>query len=128
MVRVGLVVVMLGCGGGGGSSPVEKCDDLVDIVCDRAVECIPGAGTHASCVQEVQQVIPCGSAKQVSTSYDRCMTQLETTSCAVLFPVNPQNGQRELVLPADCMSVILMRQAAPFEGETFVDVSGAVAR
>ncbi len=94
-------------------SPVEKCDDLVDVVCDRGVVCLPGAGNHATCVSEVQQVLPCGSAKQVSASYDRCISQLQGSSCAVLFPPNPQTGNPELKLPADCMAVILTREVPP---------------
>lgn len=112
MSRSWLLLVIVACGGGGGSSAVEKCDDLVDVVCDRAVECVPSGGTHAACVQEVQQVISCGSAKRVSATYDRCMSQLESNSCAVLFPTNPQSGSRELALPADCMSVILTATSA----------------
>lgn len=121
-----VVLFIVGCGGG--SSPVEKCDDLVDIVCERAVECLPGAGTHGACVQEVQQVIPCGSAKQVSASYDRCMNQLEAASCSVLFPTNPQSGQRELVLPADCMSVILAREGIAPPRDPFAHAHDALAR
>ncbi len=126
MVRFAIVIALLGCGGGG-SSAVDKCDDLVDVLCDRAVECV-GGGTHATCVQELQQVLPCGSAKQVSASYDRCMTQLDTTSCGVLFPVNPQSGQRELVLPADCMSVILTRDGEAAGDPAIDPVRGTIAR
>lgn len=91
-------------------SPVEKCDDLVNVICDRAVTCLPGAGSHATCVSQVQQVLPCGSAKQVSASYDRCISQLQGDSCPVLFPVDPQTGSPMLKLPADCMAVILTRE------------------
>lgn len=89
-------------------SPVEKCDDLVDVLCDRAIQCFPSAGTHTQCVQELQQVLPCGSAKSVSASYDRCVDQLQADSCPVLFPLDAQ-GQPTLKLPADCMSVVLTR-------------------
>lgn len=99
-------------------SPVEKCDDLVDVICDRGVVCLPGAGSHASCVSEVQQVLPCGSARKVSASYDRCISQLQSASCPVLFPTNPQTGSPELKLPADCMAVILTREAPVLSGET----------
>lgn len=106
-----LVMFALGCGAE--PSPVDQCDDLVDLICDRAVVCLPMAGTKASCVQMVNQVISCGAAKQVSASYDRCMSQLNTTSCSVLFPASPQTGNGELRLPADCMAVILSRTVAP---------------
>jgi hypothetical protein len=90
-------------------SAVEKCDDLVDVVCDRAVVCVPNAGSHSTCVSEVQQALPCGSAKRVSASYDRCISQLQGASCGVLFPPDPQTGGPKLKLPADCMAVILTR-------------------
>lgn len=101
---VGLLLV--GCGG---SSAVDKCDDLVNVVCDRTVECVSGI-THADCVAAVQQQLPCGSAKKVSASYDRCIDQLNNDSCQVLFPPD-QNGQPSLALPADCNAVILERKA-----------------
>jgi hypothetical protein len=106
-----LVLMMAACGGDddGGSSPVAKCDNLVDTVCDRAVDCVPSQGTHTQCVQQIQQVISCGAAKAVSATYDRCISQLQSNSCSVLFPINPQTGEPELELPADCNQVILQR-------------------
>lgn len=92
----------------GGSSAVDKCDDLVDVVCDRTVECVSGI-TKTDCVQAVQQQLPCGSAKKVSASYDRCMDQLNNDSCDILFPPD-SNGQPSLALPADCNAVILERK------------------
>lgn len=94
----------------GEDSPVEKCDNLVEITCDRAVQCIPTGGTHAECVQEVQTALPCGSAKSVTASYDRCVSQLKTISCAILFPNN------QIDLPADCEGVILTSRFVPDDG------------
>lgn len=96
--------------GGGDPSPVEKCDDLVDLLCDRAIECVAGVGTHEMCVQALQGEIPCGSVKAVSASYDRCMDQLATHACQTLFPPD-STGSPMLRLPADCMSVVLYRTA-----------------
>jgi hypothetical protein len=108
MLRLWIVVVfVLGCGSE--PSPVEKCDALVDELCDRGVQCVPNSGTHAQCVQTVETQLSCGSVKAVSPSYDRCMDQLQTFSCQVLFPVDPQTHMQMLVLPADCMSVVLSR-------------------
>src|SRR5688500_8632799 len=92
-----LSLCLVACGGGG-RSPVERCDDLVDVLCDRAVECISGAGTHATCVQELQGALACGSVKAVSASYDRCMDQLATHTCGVLFPLDSA-GEPSLRLP-----------------------------
>jgi hypothetical protein len=87
-------------------SPVEKCDDLVDVLCDRGVQCV--GGRHSECVQAVKTELPCGSAKAVSASYDRCLDQLQSASCNVLFGTNPTTGGPEIRLPADCTSVILL--------------------
>jgi hypothetical protein len=87
------------------TSPVEKCDDLVDVLCDRGVRCV--GGSHIECVQAVKTGLPCGSARSVTSSYDRCIDQLETASCNVLFAINPQTGELVVRLPADCMGVIL---------------------
>lgn len=109
---LGCLVIVLMCGCGAEESAVEKCDDLVDVLCDRGIQCL--GGTHSECVQAVQSQLPCGSAKAVSSSYDRCIDQLQAGSCSSLFPVNPQSGQPEIRLPADCMSVVLSRtEAAP---------------
>src|SRR4051812_45521875 len=102
-----MLVLAAGCGSD--VSPVEKCDDLLDLLCDRAVQCIPNPGSHASCVQEFQQVIPCGTVKAVSASYDRCMDQVSSFACPVLFPTDPQTGGPTLELPADCKGVVLSR-------------------
>ena len=124
MAKSWVVVFIVAACGGSDSSPVEKCDALVDTLCDRAVQCIPAAGSHGTCVQELQQELPCGSVKAVSASYDRCMDQLAATSCPVLFPTDAQ-GQPTIELPADCMSVVLTRTA---DGELALpDVTGARA-
>jgi hypothetical protein len=86
------------------ASPVEKCDDLVDTLCDKGVQCL--GGSHAECVQAAQTTLPCGSARSVTTSYDRCVDQLESASCSVLFAFNSVTGELELRLPADCRGVI----------------------
>jgi hypothetical protein len=105
------IVACIGCGGGDGRSAPQKCDDLISDVCDRAVTCIPGQGTRDECVQAVHQVLACGSAKMVSTSYGRCIEQINDASCAILFPTDPQTGDVTLVLPADCNRVIVAREA-----------------
>ncbi|MGN6103545.1 MAG: hypothetical protein ACTHU0_00330 [Kofleriaceae bacterium] len=106
-----MFALALAAGCGGSDSPVDKCDDLVDQICDRAVDCVGLA--HGTCVADIQSVLPCGRAVSVKASYDRCMDQLSSNSCAALFPPD-QNGNPDLSLPADCQAVIqLERTAAP---------------
>ena len=95
----------IGCGGDE-PSPVEKCDDLVDVLCDRAVECI-NVGTHSECVQMVQSALACGDVVEVTSKYDRCKEQMASFDCAILFPVDPETGERQLDNPADCEGVFL---------------------
>jgi hypothetical protein len=116
--RILVALVLVGCGS---ESAVDKCDDLVDTVCDRAVSCQPAMGTHAMCVAQIQTVLPCGQAKKVSATYDRCIDQLESSSCSVLFPTDPQTGEAELALPADCNSVILTSREQAVETDQPVD-------
>ena len=110
MKRIAIFCVLgcIGCGGGE-ETPVQKCDALINDVCDRAVQCIPQeAGTHANCVQALQQILSCGSAKRVSATYNRCIQQIQGDGCQILFPADPQSGGHSLDLPADCNGVILM--------------------
>lgn len=101
-----LVVFLVACGGGGSAdTPPEKCEALIDVVCERAVECT--TVSNSQCVMEVESIIDCNAAKMVSSTYDACIDQLESDSCAVLFP----GGQLEL--PPDCNGVIQQREALP---------------
>lgn len=52
-----VVLAVLCCIGCGDKSPKEKCADLIDVVCDRGVECIAGAaGMHDECVHAVEGI------------------------------------------------------------------------
>lgn len=106
--HVGVLMMLSLSACAGEDTPAEKCDELIDVVCDRAVACIGGDDT--TCVQSLQSKLPCGSAKSVAPSYDRCLSQLESNSCTILFPTDPSSGKRELTLPADCRAVILTRE------------------
>jgi len=97
-----VMIVLASCGG---ESAVEKCDDLVDDLCNRGVECLPDQGTHSECVQSAERSLPCGKAQSVLGSYDRCIEEINTDSCSVLFPKDA-SGNPSLALPADCKAVI----------------------
>jgi hypothetical protein len=108
-----VMMVLVGCGGAARErTPSEKCDDLVDSVCDRAVVCIAGAsGMHSACVEGIKSLISCAAVKSVGAGYDRCMDRIDSDSCTTLFPVDPDTGDEELVLPADCSMVLVGRTA-----------------
>jgi hypothetical protein len=102
------VLGWIGCGGGS-ETPVDKCNDLINDLCDRGVQCAPQeTGTHVNCIQQLLQQLPCGSTKQVSATYDSCVQQIKGDACQVLFPADPQTGEHSVSLPTDCNGVILM--------------------
>ena len=107
----GIVLAMvgwIGCGGDSERTPPEKCEDLIDALCARGVECIPGArGMQSACVQAVHQSITCSMTKSVSAIYATCMNTLDDSSCSTLFPADPDTGAIALKLPATCNSVLL---------------------
>lgn len=110
MKNLVMVMVLVGFGGMGcgDKSPVEKCEDLVSSVCDRAVDCITGAaGMHDDCVRAIEGELSCSSTKSVAKSYDECVDLLNEQSCPTLFPTDARSGEMRLVLPDACLGVIL---------------------
>jgi hypothetical protein len=83
-------------------SPTEKCDALIDDICAKGIDCF--GGSQQECVQTIQRDVSCGSVQGVSSTYDRCVDQVNDAQCNTLFPPD-STGQAHLVLPADCMSV-----------------------
>ncbi|MBK9036897.1 MAG: hypothetical protein IPL61_37540 [Myxococcales bacterium] len=114
-------MVVSGCGGDG-DSPVEQCDALLEVVCDRAAECVSGVVAD-ECVQELQAQIPCGAVERVGPRYGRCMQQLREFSCAVLFPVDLGTGADALESPVECDDVF--QAGSGGHGGTAVPSGGA---
>jgi hypothetical protein len=114
VVKRFLVLGVLAISGGCGSdkSPSDKCDDLLSTVCDRVVSCLPGLSTRTQCTQTLQQALPCGRTKQIGDSYDHCLDELSSNTCAMLFPLD-EAGDPALVLPVDCRGVIINAGALP---------------
>jgi hypothetical protein len=119
-----VISVLAACGSSSDNkSPSEKCFDLVDELCKRAVECTPGAaGMQAACEEAVAPAYMC-EAKTVSPTYDTCMAQLDGASCDVVFQTDAQ-GQRALVPPDSCMGVLLGVGPANPAAFTHIPVAG----
>jgi hypothetical protein len=100
-----LLALVTGCGGGSGNSAPQKCDSLVSLLCTRVVECFNDGTTQAQCVDAVKTNLPCADADAVSSTYDSCVSEVQSGSCTVLFP----NGN-SISLPTTCMGVILFNQ------------------
>jgi len=102
-----LVLVGFGGVGCGDKSPPEKCEDLVNSVCDRAVECIAGAaGMHDDCVRAIEGDLSCSATKSVGASYDECMDLLNQQSCHTLFSTDARSGEITIELPSACFGVL----------------------
>ena len=104
------LVFVLGCGGG--DSAVDKCNTLIGVTCDRAVECVPSIGTRPDCIRQVNASLSCGAAKSVKATFDSCLSLMRTDSCSTLFPPDPQTGMPSLMLPSDCSGVIVTQRIA----------------
>lgn len=131
MRRVGWMLVLgtvmwSGCGGGE-KTAVQKCDDYLGALCDRAVGCSGRpAAERESCVQSLQLNIPCGSAKKVSETFNRCMNQIQTIACDLLFTMD-QAGNVTFHLPVDCNGAILsFEPGEPATSTRFEGASGAL--
>jgi hypothetical protein len=131
-VRLLAMMFLVGCGGDARErTPSEKCDDFVDTICDRAFACVAGvSGTHSDCVAAITSLgVACASVKSVGTRYDSCMDKLDSSSCATLFPVDPDTGDQSLELPQDCAMVLIAGSAVnhdAFRNVMYSRVSEAV--
>lgn len=110
MIAALLCVGMLGCGGD--KSPQEKCEDLLGVVCGRAVKCILGAtGREDECFDALKRVAGCERVLQESRSYDSCVDRVESQSCPDLFQ-NSTPTKITVFLPAECSDVVDLMQSA----------------
>jgi hypothetical protein len=90
----------------GDKSPQEECQDLVSVVCSRAVGCIAGAsGRKAECIEALEPMARCEQVEQHSSMYDTCVDRVESQSCSALFP-NSTSSSIMVVLPAECTDVV----------------------
>jgi hypothetical protein len=93
---------LMSCGSNA-STPPAKCDALVTKVCARGIACFQDGTTQSECVAGANVDLPCAQADAVGASYNTCMSDLDSISCAVLTA----NGT--LNLPASCTAVILFQ-------------------
>ena len=96
-----LASALVSCGGD--TSPVARCNALVSKVCARAIACFQDGTTQADCVASANTELPCAQADGVGTTYNTCMSDLDSISCAVLTANNNLN------LPDSCSGVILFQ-------------------
>lgn len=88
-------------------TPVEKCEALFNVTCDRMLSCIGEAKaeaedfTHDKCLDVFRLLVPCGKVTSVSMSYDRCVQQTREWSCKAVL---------EGVQPADCRDLFALEE------------------
>ena len=76
---------------------IEKCEDLVNNICELVVEC--GFDTLSSCKSTFKASgFDCERAVDVSSSYESCMEDIDAQTCSTFL-----NGD----LPESCNGVIL---------------------
>lgn len=103
MQKLGLVVIgfMIACGGGG-DSPEEKCDALLENICARAVDC-DVVESHDTCIDQITAANDCGKVSAISEAFGDCMGDIKDASCGSLFP---DGGDKiQLTLPRSCSGV-----------------------
>lgn len=91
-----LAVMWAACGDGSdgsSSDAVAKCQAYESAVCDHLVT-MCSQGTRAECETSFRQSVDCGTAVQVSDSFDRCLMDLKAQACTADGP------------PASCKAVI----------------------
>jgi hypothetical protein len=110
MIAVVLGVSVLGCGGD--ASPQEQCEELLHVVCGRAVKCILGAGGREDpCFDALQRVAGCERVRAASPSYDRCVDRVEAQLCPDLFK-NSTATNITVYLPVECNDVVDLMQTS----------------
>jgi hypothetical protein len=79
-----------------------ECETFLTTYCGRVNECSLNVNEQ-ECLTDARTSINCGDAADVSASYDRCLDELESSTCDGLF------GDA-IELPASCQGVILFLQ------------------
>lgn len=100
-----------------GASAPQKCEDFAHAWCSRAVNCLVQLGTltqaNASqnlseCENEALSVLPCSKAVQVSSTYDQCMSEVQSLDCSVWNVSSDKLGS--VSPPTSCQKIILINQ------------------
>lgn len=104
--------VLFGCGDDG-LSVKEKCEKIIDTVCDRFMECAELAGGFASeaqrrasrsqCEANFATATSCERVKTIGSNYDECLDVLAVEQCSKLI-AEDESSMYEI--PATCMNVV----------------------
>jgi len=106
----GFLFVVIGCGSDGGTmgglpSPAErdaaraKCELFKSTFCGRLVQCVSPPPSQRECLDALSVSIDCTKTLAVGPSFNTCISELQTFSCAVFDGGNN--------MPASCKMVLL---------------------
>jgi hypothetical protein len=104
-----LTLLLFGCGGE--ESARAECEALKETYCASAMSCVPPepAATYQQlsdyCGRRLDSAINCAEAGSVSSSYDRCLTEIAALACDEPSLLSDPN----IGLPRSCVGVIRMR-------------------
>jgi len=100
-----LALMLASCGGEefGADTPPGKCRALLGLICDRGSECFNDSTPQSQCITtlETQRGFSCSQAVGVGASYDTCLSDLRTSTCAQL------TSGTMFYPPASCSGVIM---------------------
>lgn len=99
LIRMAIVlgISMLACGDNlSDEEAMEKCEAFIDAYCEKEASCSLFTSME-SCESQVRTDLDCGAAVGVSESYDRCLEDIERSSCSTFG------------IPASCEGAILVR-------------------
>ncbi len=106
----GALCAMAACG----DSPKDKCNDLLNVYCERHATCVETAGVSAadakeiesSCLEAMRKSVSCEDAVEIKEkSYDACVEAVEDISCSTINASLAQS--RTVNLPSVCKGSIL---------------------
>jgi len=113
-IIVVLLVAMLGCAAD--KSPKDECQELLGVICGRAVTCIPGATDRRDeCFDALKRVAGCERVEQHSAMYDACVDRVESQTCSALFASSTSTNIM-VFLPPECSDVVDLMQTSPGDG------------
>jgi hypothetical protein len=103
MVRwLAVFVVLFGGCSTDAPGPRERCDDLVDLLCERVSGCPNGGTTQQECLTLPAADLSCPEATGVSGAYDQCIDDLTVSPCSVLV-----RADGTVEMPESCDAAIL---------------------
>jgi hypothetical protein len=87
-------------------SPQQECQELVGMICGRAVTCIANAADRRdACFDALERMAGCERVEQHSAMYETCLDRVESATCSELFS-DSTNSNIKVLLPAGCEDVV----------------------